>query len=128
MRGRHVAGAWVVGVMLAAVIGNAFANGNTVPSSHAGRQINATTVDDKKQKPDCNSVALTTLYLNVNGGATNDLVLGNSTAQSLNGNGGNDCVMGGGGNDTLRGGTGTDVCIGGPGTDTNGGGCETFIQ
>lgn len=128
MRLRHVVGAWVVGVVLAAVIGNAFANGNTVPASHAGQQINATTVDDKKQKPDCNGITLTTLFLNANGGATNDLVLGDSTAQTLRGGAGNDCVMGGGGNDTLYGGLGTDVCIGGPGTDTNGGGCETFIQ
>ncbi len=128
MRPRHLLSAVLTGVVLAAVVGTAFADNNVVPATRLGQQVSATSVDDRKPKPACNGVTVANLFLNVNGGAGNDLVLGNSTAQTLNGNGGNDCVHGGGGNDTLRGGAGTDVCIGGPGTDTFPAGCETQIQ
>jgi len=128
MRPRALLGAALAGVVLAVVIGTAFANGNVVPATRLGQQVSATSVDDLKQKPDCNGITVTTLVENANGGGGNDLVLGDSTAQSLRGFNGDDCILGGGGNDTLRGDNGTDVCIGGPGTDTFHSTCETQIQ
>jgi len=128
MRPRHLLGAVLTGVVLAAVVGTAFADNNVVSATRLGQQVSATSVDDRKPKPECNGITVVNLFQNTNGGAGNDLVVGNSTAQTLNGNGGNDCVHGGGGNDTLRGGAGTDVCIGGPGTDTFNAACETQIQ
>ena len=119
MRPRHLLGAVLTGVVLAAVVGTALADNNVVPATRLGQQVSATSVDDRKPKPECNGITVVNLFQNTNGGAGNDLVVGNSTAQTLNGNGGND---------TLRGGAGTDVCIGGPGTDTFNAACETQIQ
>lgn len=128
MRRRHLLAAALAGVVLAVVIGTAFANGNVVPATRLGQQVSATSVDNRKPKPDCNGITVANLFQNANGGTGNDLVLGDSTVQTLRGNGGDDCILGGGGNDTLRGDAGTDVCIGGPGTDTFHATCETQIQ
>ncbi len=128
MRPRAVLGAALAGVVLAVVIGTAFANGNVVPVSHAGRQISALAVDDKKPKPACNGITVTNLVLNTSGGNSNDLVLGDSTNQSLGGGKGDDCILGGGGDDSLSGDQGNDVCIGGPGNDSFHVSCEVQIQ
>lgn len=128
MRPRHLLGSVLAGVVLAVVIGSALANGNVVPATRLGQQVSATSVDDRKPKPECNGITVVNLFQNANGGTGNDLVLGDSTVQTLRGNGGNDCILGGGGNDTLRGDAGTDVCIGGPGTDSFHATCETQIQ
>ena len=128
MRPRHLLGAVLTGVVLAAVVGTAFADNNVVSATRLGQQVSATSVDDKKQKPDCNGITVVNLVQNANGGNGNDLIVGDSTVQTLKGNAGDDCIHGGGGNDSLTGGTGTDVCIGGPGTDTFHPSCETQIQ
>ena len=121
----------LAGAAIGLVLVSALAATNTVSASKAGRTSSATSVDDKKPKPDCNGIALTNLVTGGgNGGTANDLVLGTVAADTgpLRGNGGNDCIVGGGGNDSLRGDAGTDVCIGGPGTDSFHVSCETQIQ
>lgn len=128
MRPRHLLGSVLAGVVLAAVVGTAFADNNVVPATRLGQQVSATSVDDRKPKPECSGITVANLFQNANGGTGNDLIVGDSTAQTLRGNGGNDCILGGGGNDTLRGDAGTDVCIGGPGTDSFHATCETQIQ
>ena len=109
---------------------SALAATNSVPASRAERDVSAITVDQKKPKPACNGITVTTI---VTGGGNGDnsanLVLGTAAANgNLRGMNGNDCIHGGGGNDTLRGDDGTDVCIGGPGTDSFHATCETQIQ
>ena len=54
---------------------------------------------------------------NVNGGAGNDIITGNSSANTLNGGNGNDRLVGGNGIDTLNGGLGNDTLEGGYGND-----------
>ena len=54
---------------------------------------------------------------NATGGEGNDVLLGNSSANTLTGNGGNDTFMGRGGNDIIRGGAGVDTVTGGDGLD-----------
>jgi Ca2+-binding RTX toxin-like protein len=121
---RFVAAGAAVGLVLI----SALAATNTVSASKAGRSSSAITVDNKKPKPDCNGITVTTLVTGgVDGGAGADLVLGTAAANTMSGKNGNDCIVGGGGNDNLTGGAGTDVCIGGPGTDTFTT-CETQIQ
>ena len=119
-----------IGAAAGLVFISAFAATNAVPASRAERDVSAITVDQKKPRPDCNGIAVTTLVTGGgNGGNSNDLVLGNATADvTLRGQNGDDCIHGGGGNDALRGDGGTDVCIGGPGTDTFHATCETQIQ
>ena len=120
----------VVGAACGLVLVSAFAATNAVPASRAGRNVSSITVDQKKPKPACNGITVTTLVTGGgNGGNSNDLVIGNATADAnLRGQNGDDCILGGGGNDLLRGDGGTDVCIGGPGTDTFHATCETQIQ
>lgn len=111
------------------------------PVVTANNTVQATKADDESQahganniKPaSCNALTLTALIQGsgvINGGTTNDLVLGANGADTMNGLSGNDCLVGGNGNDSLDGGPGTDVCIGGPGTDTFDilNSCETRIQ
>jgi hypothetical protein len=66
---------------------------------------------------------------NAAGGEGNDVLLGNSSANSLTGNGGNDNLLGRGGNDILRGGAGVDTVSGGDGLDvaTLGSGDDVFV-
>lgn len=64
----------------------------------------------------------------LNGGASNELLLGRNTATTINGGNGNDCLIGGAGIDALNGQNNTDVCIGNGGTDTFNAACETQIQ
>jgi Ca2+-binding RTX toxin-like protein len=58
----------------------------------------------------------------INGGNGNDIIVGNSLANTLRGGGGNDQLTGGGGNDAIAGGTGNDTYFfdtdGALGTDT----------
>jgi Ca2+-binding RTX toxin-like protein len=119
-----------VGAACGLVFVSAFAATNAVPASRAERDVSAITVDQKKPKPECNGITVTTIVTGGgNGGNSNDLVLGNAAADgNLRGQNGDDCIHGGGGNDALRGDGGTDVCIGGPGTDTFHATCETQIQ
>jgi len=55
---------------------------------------------------------------NVTGGAGNDTLTGNGSANVLGGGAGNDTLTGNGGNDTLLGGLGNDTLNGGAGSDT----------
>ena len=59
---------------------------------------------------------------NVDGGAGNDIITGNSSANTLNGGNGNDILYGYLGNDRLVGGAGSDRLTGGVGNDTLTGG------
>ena len=119
-----------VGAACGLVLVSAFAATNAVPASRAERDVSAITVDQKKPKPDCNGITVTTIVTGgANGGNANELVLGTAAANTnLRGMNGDDCIHGGAGNDMLRGDGGTDVCIGGPGTDTFRATCETQIQ
>jgi serralysin len=54
---------------------------------------------------------------NLYGSAYNDILIGNSGANTLSGNGGNDILKGGGGADVLSGGSGDDLLLGGAGGD-----------
>jgi Ca2+-binding RTX toxin-like protein len=47
----------------------------------------------------------------IDGGSTDDIIIGSSGTQTLNGNGGNDILVGGGGDDQYNGGTGTDTVV-----------------
>lgn len=55
---------------------------------------------------------------NVIGGAGNDKIVGNKSANTLQGGGGDDTLLGNGGNDLLVGGAGDDSIDGGDGDDT----------
>ena len=68
---------------------------------------------------------LSNLRLNADGGAGDDLIVGNvgninlnTVNDDLSGGGGNDVIVGGNGNDTLSGDTGDDTLIGGIGSDS----------
>jgi Ca2+-binding RTX toxin-like protein len=119
-----------VGAACGLVFVSALTATNAVPASRAERDVSAITVDQKKPKPACNGITVTTIVTGGgNGNNANNLVLGTAAANgNLRGRNGNDCIHGGGGNDFLRGDGGTDVCIGGPGTDTFHATCETQIQ
>lgn len=56
-------------------------------------------------------------FENVTGGALNDLITGNTLANSLDGRSGDDVLLGSSGNDTLNGGDGDDLLIGDSGND-----------
>jgi serralysin len=62
------------------------------------------------------------LIENANGGAADDIIVGNIANNILTGNAGNDNIDGGAGNDTLFGGDGNDTIEGGSGNDTLSGG------
>ena len=103
--------------------------GMVVPSSNAGRELSAITVNGLKPAA-CSGITLN--GIRTGSGTFSDtgqphLVLGSAGADTIRGLPGNDCIVGGAGNDALRGDQGTDVCIGGPGTDTFTT-CEVQIQ
>jgi Ca2+-binding RTX toxin-like protein len=60
--------------------------------------------------------------ISLTGGAANDKLFGNPSANKLTGNAGNDLVDGGSGNDNMTGGPGNDTFVGGLGIDTLAGG------
>ncbi|GBF82577.1 beta strand repeat-containing protein [Aphanothece sacrum] len=65
-------------------------------------------------------------FVNVNGTANNDTIVGDNANNTLTGGGGNDTLNGGaGGNDSLFGGAGNDSLIGGTGNDSLDGGADT---
>ena len=59
----------------------------------------------------------TAIYLNVNGHAGNDTIIGGPAVEELNGGTGRDTIKGGAGADWLRGGDGNDTIVGGKGRD-----------
>jgi serralysin len=64
---------------------------------------------------------------NVFGGSGNDLLTGDSLANSIKGNAGADLLVGSGGGDTLNGGAGNDTLIGGTGRDLLTGGADSDV-
>ncbi|MDK3020960.1 M10 family metallopeptidase C-terminal domain-containing protein, partial [Pseudodonghicola flavimaris] len=68
------------------------------------------------------SIAPGTVIENAVGGAGNEVIYGNNSANTLDGGGGNDSIYGYDGNDTLIGGTGNDYLSGGNDNDTLHGG------
>ena len=117
-------------LLLTSVV-SAVATSNTVPPSRVGRTTQAINANTLKPAA-CAGITLTTIVVcpatgACNGTAANELILGNSTAETINGKGGNDCILGGGGgNDSITGGNGTNVCIGHLGdTYTK---CQTIIN
>jgi Ca2+-binding RTX toxin-like protein len=66
---------------------------------------------------------------NIIGGAGNDTLSGNGSANSLDGGAGDDAILGGGGSDVLSGGDGNDALTGGAASDTLSGGAgnDTFF-
>jgi Ca2+-binding RTX toxin-like protein len=102
---------------------------NTVPATSAGQQQAA--IDANALKPAACNWNLTTVVLNGNGTAGNDLILATGVATTLIGNGGQDCMIGGAGNDTFKGNGNKagDVCIGNGGNDINSANkCQNFTQ
>jgi Ca2+-binding RTX toxin-like protein len=67
--------------------------------------------------------------ISLTGGAGNDRIEGNGSANVLSGAGGNDTLIGGGGDDTLLGGDGNDFLEGGAGFDSmvGGAGNDTYV-
>ncbi|WP_428675192.1 beta strand repeat-containing protein [Reyranella sp.] len=63
-------------------------------------------------------IYLTTTIENARGGSGDDVITGNTVANSLYGGGGNDTLKGVGGDDFLSGGSGNDILDGGAGNDT----------
>jgi hypothetical protein len=61
-------------------------------------------------------------FANILGGAGNDILIGNGTANEIHGGMGNDILVGGDGDDTLFGDAGRDLLIGGLGADLLDGG------
>ena len=130
MTRRRVAAAVCPLAAASVLVGSALAATSIVPSSRAGRNLQATPANSLKP-------ALCAA-LNLNGiltgsGTFSDsnqphLVAGSAGVDSIRGMGGNDCILGGSGNDVLRGDGGVDVCIGGPGTDSFNVSCEALIQ
>lgn len=59
---------------------------------------------------------------NLTGGAGNDILVGNDSANTLLGMVGNDSILGGAGDDNLQGGDGADTLVGGAGADILSGG------
>ena len=121
----------LIGVILAASVLTfaVFTASNTVPATSVGRQVSA--INANALKPAACNWNLTTLVLNGNGTAGNDLILATNVATTLNGNGGQDCMIGGAGADTFKGNgkTAGDVCIGNGGTDVNSANkCQNFTQ
>lgn len=115
---------------LALGLGVAYAASSAVPTSNAGRRVQAITVNSVKPAA-CSGITLVGIRTGsgtFSDTAASDLVLGSSGVDTIRGLGGSDCIVGGGANDSLRGDGGTDVCIGGPGTDTFHSSCETQIQ
>jgi len=114
----------VLAIAVSLTIGDTAANG--VPATKADNETQ--TIDANALKPDaCAALNLTTIVVgsgDLNGGGTNELIIGDGTGNKLNGNGGNDCIIGGAGKDAFNGGPGTDVCIGNGGGDSYKG-CET---
>ena len=117
----------LIGGALGLVVISALAATNSVPATKAGLSQSAIAVDDRKPKPDCSGITVTSLVTGATGTNNPDLLLGTAGIDAMTGRNGNDCIVGGAGNDTVTGGAGTDVCIGGPGTDTFVT-CETQIQ
>ncbi|MCC6918884.1 MAG: M10 family metallopeptidase C-terminal domain-containing protein [Alphaproteobacteria bacterium] len=74
-----------------------------------------------------NPTETASLIENAKGGSNNDVIRGNTVANTLTGNGGNDTLAGNGGNDTLVGGAGTDKMDGGGGVDRLEGGVGNDI-
>lgn len=66
-------------------------------------------------------------FENVVGGSGNDILMGNSLANTLTGKAGNDILVGNAGNDKLPGGAGRDILIGGRGADVLKGGADEEI-
>ncbi|MEW6404452.1 MAG: hypothetical protein AB1649_21865 [Chloroflexota bacterium] len=127
----------VLGTVLLIVLGALFAltAANTITESGMDHESHPITANDLKP-PECNGLSLSNIFSNTDGGAGNDLVLGNAAGNTLNGNAGSDCmvggdggdilnsgddndiILGGAGDDDLQGGAGSDICYGGSGTDT----------
>ena len=104
----------------------AFTASNTIPESGIDDESQSVTANQIKPSA-CDGLTLGTIITDGNGSTGNDLVLGNTGANTLNGGDGNDCLVAGDGDDTLDGGLGTDVCIGGAGNDIFSD-CETQID
>ena len=82
-----------------------------------GVRVDMDDVADDAQDPYGNFDNVLADVENVTGGAGNDRLIGNTSANVLRGMGGADRLAGGGGNDTLYGGAGNDTLVGGNGTD-----------
>lgn len=128
---RHrVAGAVCPLAAASLFVGVALAATTVVPSSRAGRNLQATTANGLKPRV-CAALVLNGI-LRGSGTFSDDgqphLVVGSAGVDSISGMGGTDRILGGAGNDVLRGDAGVDVCIGGPGTDWFDVSCERQIQ
>jgi Ca2+-binding RTX toxin-like protein len=124
---RLVAVALALGAVV--VLLGVFTASNTIPASSVGQQL--FTIDANALKPSVCNWNLTTVVLNGNGTAGNDLILANASGMTLNGNGGQDCMIGGAGADIFKGNGNHagDVCIGNGGTDVNSANkCQNFTQ
>ena len=122
-------------VLLCAVLGlsaaalAALTSSNTVPPTSVGQD--QATIDANALKPGVCNWNLTTVVVDGNGTAGNDLLLANAAGMTLNGNGGQDCMIGGAGVDSFKGNGNRagDVCIGNGGTDINSANkCQNFTQ
>ncbi len=76
----------------------------TIVGQYTGNRVEQIQVDALKDIDD----ETITLQVGLNGGATNDLLIGTSAAETISGFDGNDTIRGGLGNDTLNGGNGND--------------------
>lgn len=130
----------ILGTFLLIVLGAlfAFTAANTVVESGIDHESSGITANDLKPA-ECNSISLGSTFSNTDGGAGNDLILGNAGGNTLNGNGSSDCMVGGNGGDTLNGGDDNDIILGGAGNDDlqggagndvcyGGGGTDTFTD
>jgi VCBS repeat-containing protein len=66
---------------------------------------------------DARAVTCSLVFLDLRGGAGNDIVIGGAGNDVLDGGGGNDLLLSGAGNDRLTGGSGSDILLGGFGND-----------
>jgi Ca2+-binding RTX toxin-like protein len=65
-----------------------------------------------------NTVTITRVTGTINGGAGNEIIIGDTAGTAINGGGGNDNINAGDGSDTISGGTGNDIILAGTGNDT----------
>jgi hypothetical protein len=109
-------------ILLLLSVASAFSASLAIPSSRVGYLMHSITVNDLKP-PECAVLNLTAIRVGsgvINGGGSNELILGSAGVDTITGNSGSDCIVGGAGDDILKGNTNnaqTTIILGGPGSD-----------
>jgi Ca2+-binding RTX toxin-like protein len=90
---------------------------NVADNGFANGSFNYVVSDGTLTDP-ANTVNITRVTGTINGGAGNEIIIGDVAGTAINGGGGNDNINAGDGSDTISGGTGNDLILAGTGNDT----------